>query len=102
MFTAMSQNETPGSVRIRTDDGNEWRYDAIEKAARFYDCNRSNAVAFACEDIDSLVSAARCVLERDDLTRKQRREIAETLSTRAVTFDVETSISVVTKGDMES
>ena len=98
----MSNNETPGSVRIRTDDGNEWRFDAIQKAARFYDCNRSNAVAFACEDIDSLVTAAQRVLERDDLSREQRREIAETLSTRAVTFDVETSVSVETKGEMES
>ncbi|SER75476.1 DUF7692 domain-containing protein [Natrinema salaciae] len=92
----MSQNETPGSVRIRTDEGNEWRYDAIQKAATFYDCNRSNAVAFACSDIDQLVSAARRVLERDDLTLEQRREIAETLSTRAVTFDVETEVGVTT------
>ncbi|WP_049928664.1 DUF7692 domain-containing protein [Halopiger goleimassiliensis] len=95
----MARNDTPGSVRIRTDDGNEWRYDAIEKAARFYDCNRSNAVAFACEDVDHLVRAARQVLERDDLTRQQRQEIAETLSTRAVTFDVETSITITRKGD---
>ncbi|WP_436347683.1 DUF7692 domain-containing protein [Natronorubrum sp. FCH18a] len=96
----MSHSETPGSVRIRTDDGNEWRFDAIQKASRFYDCNRSNAVAFACEDVDQLVSAATRVLERDDLTREQRREIAETLSTRAVSFDVETSVAVTTKGDM--
>ncbi|MXV61286.1 hypothetical protein GS429_04245 [Natronorubrum sp. JWXQ-INN-674] len=95
----MSHNETPGSVRIRTDDGNEWRFDAIQKAAAFYDCNRSNAVAFACEDVDELVSAARVVLERDDLTRKQRREIAETLSTRAVSFDLESSVTVTKKGD---
>ncbi len=64
----MSHNETPGSVRVRTDDGNEWRFDAIQKAARFYDCNRSNAIAFACNDVDALVSAARRVLERDDRT----------------------------------
>ncbi|RQG97228.1 DUF7692 domain-containing protein [Natrarchaeobius chitinivorans] len=95
----MVRNQTPGSVRIRTDEGNEWRYDAIEKAATFYDCNRSNAVAFACEDVDKLVRAARHVLERDDLTREQRREIAETLSTRAVTFEVETAVSVTKKGD---
>ena len=95
----MAHNETPGSVRIRTGQGNEWRYDAIEKAARFYDCNRSNAVAFACEDVDRLVRAAQVVLERDDLTREQRREIAETLSTRAVTFDVETSVTVTRKSD---
>ena len=97
----MSHNKTPGSVRIRTDDGNEWRFDAIQKAARFYDCTRSNAVAFACEDIDSLVTAAQRVLERDDLTREQRQEIAETLSTRAVRFDLETSVSVTTKGEMQ-
>ncbi|ARS89816.1 hypothetical protein [Natrarchaeobaculum aegyptiacum] len=34
------------------------------------------------------------VLERDDLTQKQREEIAETLSTRAITFDVESSVFV--------
>ncbi|WP_247002305.1 DUF7692 domain-containing protein [Halosolutus gelatinilyticus] len=96
----MARNETPGSVRVRTDDGNEWRYDAIEKAARFYDCNRSNAIAFACNDVDTLVTAARRVLERDDLTLKQRREIAETLSTKAVSFDVETEVAVQTKGEM--
>ncbi|PGF15816.1 hypothetical protein CP556_06605 [Natrinema sp. CBA1119] len=92
----MSHNETPGSVRVRTDDGNEWRFDAIQKASRFYDCNRSNAIAFACNDVDALVSAARRVLERDDLTLEQRREIAETLSTRAVTFEVDTDIAVTT------
>ncbi|MFC4542014.1 hypothetical protein ACFO5R_08755 [Halosolutus amylolyticus] len=96
----MSHNETPGSVRIRTDDGNEWRFDAIQKAAKFYDCNRSNAIAFACNDVDELVAAARRVLERDDLTIKQRREIADTLSTRAVSFDVKTEIAVETKGEM--
>ena len=96
----MSHNETPGSVRIRTDDGNEWRFDAIQKASRFYDCNRSNAVAFACEDVDQLVAAATRVLERDDLTREQRQEIAETLSTRVVRFTVESELSVTTKGEM--
>ncbi len=96
----MARNEVPGSVRVRTDDGNEWRYDAIEKAAAFYDCNRSNAIAFACNDVDAIVSAAQRVLERDDLTKEQRREIAETLSTRAVTFDVESKVGVQTKGEM--
>ncbi|SDJ65239.1 DUF7692 domain-containing protein [Natronorubrum texcoconense] len=96
----MSHSETPGSVRIRTDDGNEWRFDAIQKAARFYDCNRSNAVAFACNDVDQLVAAATRVLERDDLTREQRREITETLSTRAVSFDAEFGVAVQTKGEM--
>lgn len=87
----MSQ-ETPGSVRVRTGEGNEWRFDAIERAADFYDCNRSNAVAFACDDVVGIVEAARDVLERDDLTERQRREIAATLSTRAVTFDVSVDV----------
>ena len=39
------------------------------------------------------------VLERDDLTLEQRQEIAETLSTRAVTFDVESAVSVETNGE---
>lgn len=49
MFTSMARRDVPGSVRIHTDDGNEWRYDAIQAAADYYDCNRSDAVAYACE-----------------------------------------------------
>ncbi|AXR82343.1 DUF7692 domain-containing protein [Natrarchaeobaculum sulfurireducens] len=69
LVTNMAHNETPGSVRIHTAQGNEWCYNAIEKAARFYDCNRSNAIAFACEAVNRLVRATRAVLERDNLTR---------------------------------
>lgn len=87
-------SDAPGSVRIRTDDGNEWRFDAIKKAAEYYDRNRSDAIAFACEDVVELVIAAQQILERDDLTLKQRREIADTLSTQSVTFDVEIQTSV--------
>ncbi|MCU4744461.1 DUF7692 domain-containing protein [Natronoglomus mannanivorans] len=84
MFTNTAHNQTSGSVRIRADGGNEWQYDAIEKAANFYDCNRSNAVAFACEDVNQLIITALRGLERDDLTRKQHRDISEILSTRDV------------------
>ncbi|WP_247729903.1 DUF7692 domain-containing protein [Halovivax limisalsi] len=95
----MGRTTIPASVRIRTDDGNEWRFDCIEKAATFYDCNRSDAVAYACEDLTQQVAAARTVLERDDLTAEQRREIAETLSTRAVCFEVESLVSVEKSND---
>ncbi|WP_276253587.1 DUF7692 domain-containing protein [Halomontanus rarus] len=81
-------------MRIRTDGDYAYRRDAIERAADFYDCNKTKAVVSACDDIPLLVSAARRVLERDDLTDEQRQEIAETLSTRAVSFEVETEISV--------
>lgn len=93
----MARNqEVPGSVRIRTGDGNAWRYDQIEKAADFYDRNRSDSVAFACHDIVELVERIESVLERDDLTLAQRQEIAETLSGGKVTFEIATGVDVQT------
>ena len=82
-------------MRIRTDGDYAYRRDAIERTADFYDCNKTKAVVSAC-DVPKFVQAARQVLERDDLTLEQRREIAEPLSTRAVTFDVETEAVVTT------
>lgn len=73
----MARRDVPGSVRIRTDDGNEWRYDAIQAAADYYDCNRSDAVAYACEDMTGAVAFVQDVLEREDLTVSQRQELAE-------------------------
>ncbi len=84
-------------MRIRTDGDYAYRRDAIERAADFYDCNKTKAVVSACDDVPMFVQAARQVLERDDLTLEQRQEIAETLSTRAVTFDVDTEIAVTTE-----
>jgi hypothetical protein len=81
-------------VRVRTDDGNEYRYDAIEQAADFYDCNRSDAIAYACEDVVGLAVAAEAVLRRDDLTAAQKREIANTLSGRGVEFEVGEAVDV--------
>jgi len=86
--------DTPSSVRIRTGDGNEHRYYAIEDAAAFYDCNRSDAVARACDAVPAVARAVQDVLEREDLTTRQKREIAETLSTRGLSFDVETRVAV--------
>jgi len=79
-------------MRIRTDGDYAHREDVIEQAADYYDCNKTRAVLAACEDVPALVAAARVVLERDDLTRQQRREMAETLSTRAVSFDLENRV----------
>ncbi|ELY90876.1 DUF7692 domain-containing protein [Natrialba taiwanensis] len=83
-------------MRIRTDGDYAYRRDAIERAADFYDCNKTKAVVSACDDVPHFVQAARQVLTRDDLTLEQRREIAETLSTRAVSFEVDTEIVVDT------
>ncbi|MBZ6494244.1 MULTISPECIES: DUF7692 domain-containing protein [Natrinema] len=83
-------------MRIRTDGDYAYRRDAIERAADFYDCNKTKAVVSACDDVPKFVQAARQVLKRDDLTLEQRREIAETLSTRAMSFEVTTDIAVDT------
>jgi len=63
-------------VRIRPDEGNEWRYDAIQKAADYYDRNCSDAVAFACDNLPELADSAREVLEQNDLTEQQKRRTA--------------------------
>lgn len=84
----------PANVQIRID-GNEWRYHGIKRAQNLYDCNRSDAIAYACEDISQLVSSIEEVLSRDDLTRQQRRELAATLSTSSLSFEVNVEISTI-------
>ena len=74
-------------MRIGTDNDYVYRRDVIERAAEFYDCNRTKIVVSACDDVPHFARAARQVLERDDLTLEQPREIAETLSTRAPTVE---------------
>jgi hypothetical protein len=87
--------DIPDSVRIRTDEDNKWRYDEIQRAAEFYDCNRSDAIAYAAGDVVRLAEAAQAVLERDDLTKKQQREIANTLSCRrSLKFEVTSEVSI--------
>lgn len=52
------RDDPPTQVSIRTGDGNAWRYDSIQRAADFYGVNRSDAVAFACEDVPAIVRAS--------------------------------------------
>jgi hypothetical protein len=87
-------DDIPQSVRIRTGEGNEYRYHAVEEAAEFYDCNRSDAVAYACDNVPTLVSAVETVLARDDLTPAQKQEIAQEFSARGLEFDVSEQVSV--------
>ena len=99
MFTSMARRDVPGSVRVRTDDGNEWRYDAIQAAANYYDSNRSDAVAYACEDVTGAVEFLQAVLEREDLTIQQRRDLADLASRklRGVDVDVVDDVTVATE-----
>ncbi|WP_435363552.1 DUF7692 domain-containing protein [Haloarchaeobius sp. DYHT-AS-18] len=81
-------------MRIRTDGDYAYRVDAIEGAAEFYDCNKTKAVVSACEDLPRIVRSITQVLNREDLTDKQQREIAQTLSTAGLSFKVETNITI--------
>ena len=81
-------DDIPSSVRIRNGEGNEHRYRSIKKAGELFDRNRSDSIAYACENICELVDSIEDVLEREDLSHEQRREIVETLSTRTLSFDI--------------
>lgn len=81
-------------MRIRTDGKFSHREDVMDRVAEFYDSNRTSAMLAAAEDVPQLVDGALQVLERDDLTLQQRREIAETLSTSAANFEVVDDIDV--------
>jgi hypothetical protein len=86
----------PNSIRIRTDDDNEYRYHAIKEAAEFYDCNRSDAVAYACDNVTQVVAAAEAILNRGNLTTDQKQEIAEEFADRRREFNVDETVTVDT------
>jgi hypothetical protein len=68
------------SMRINTDGKFSHREETIERASAYLDCNKSAALLRSADAIPRIGDAIVDVLERDDLTRRQRREIAETLS----------------------
>jgi len=67
-------------MRIRTDGDREHRTETIEEAAEFWDCNKTRALMLSADLVPRLISRLQEVLARDDLTLKQKREIAETLA----------------------
>ncbi|WP_226013589.1 DUF7692 domain-containing protein [Halomicrobium salinisoli] len=82
----MAADDVPSSVRVRTGGENAYRFDAIESASEFYDTNRSDVIAYACDDIVRLADAIEDVLEEID-SIQERRAVAERVD-RAVNFDV--------------
>lgn len=92
----LRNRDIPKSVRIPTGDGKEHRYDAIQRATDFYGCNQAKSAALACEDVVHIVEAVEDVLEREDLTLEQRREIAETMSSRGIEFAVDLDVETDT------
>jgi len=88
----MATNDVPGSVRIRCGEENAHRFDAIESASDFYETNRSDSVAYACDDVVRLADAIEDVLQLVDSV-EEREAIAERFD-RAVSFDVEVDVQV--------
>lgn len=73
-------------MRIRTDGKHVHREDTIDEVADFYDRNRTESLMRAADDVPKLIRSIRRVLERDDLSLAQRRELANELSTRHFDF----------------
>ena len=75
-------------MRIREDGKHAHRTETIEQAAEFWDCNKTTALMKSAEFSRRIDERIREVLSRDDLTVRQKREIAETLSVVG-TYEVE-------------
>lgn len=66
-------------MRIRTDGKHSHRIETIKQATKFWNCNKTVALMKSAEFACRVDERIREVLSRDDLTLKQKREIAETL-----------------------
>jgi hypothetical protein len=92
----MTNGDLPNSIRIRCGPDNRHRYHAIQSAAELYGCNRSDAVAYACDNVSQLVQSIETILNRDDLTPQQKKEIAELCSGRGLNFEIEETVTAET------
>lgn len=81
-------------MRIRTDGKFAHRTEEIEAAADWWDCNKSEALLRSAEFVRWIEPAIQDVLERDDLTTQQKREIAEALSVGGLQVGVEETVAV--------
>jgi F0F1-type ATP synthase delta subunit len=81
-------------MRIRTDN-KPYRQDIIDRVANHYDCNKTDALMNAAEDVPELHQAVQDVLSRDDLTAQQKREIAARFSeTRGMDVEITETVDV--------
>lgn len=81
--------DVPKSVRVRTDpdDGLAYRFDAIQSAADYWDCNKSKAVVKSCDAVGDLVDNVEDALQHEDLPPSVARELADAISTRQISVD---------------
>jgi hypothetical protein len=81
-------------MRIREDGKFAWRTSEIEAASDWWECNKTEALLRSAELVRALDSGIQEVLERDDLTPVQKREIAESLSV-AGSYEVDVQEDIV-------
>lgn len=77
----MGSNDVPSQDRARTDGSNRYRYDAIMKASRRFDCNKTRAIVLACDIAGELVDNVEQALQHEDIPHSVAEELAETIST---------------------
>ncbi|MFB6185511.1 MAG: hypothetical protein ABEI86_01415, partial [Halobacteriaceae archaeon] len=73
------------------------REETIEQAAEFWDCNKTRALLLSADFAPRIVPRIEQVLAREDLTSRQKREIAETLEipgTLTVSVDESSSVEL--------
>ncbi|WP_367176347.1 DUF7692 domain-containing protein [Haloarcula rubripromontorii] len=66
-------------MRIREDGKHAHRTDTIEQVAEFWECNKTKALMRSAEFSWRIDERIREVLSRDDLTIRQKLEIAKIL-----------------------
>lgn len=86
-------------MRIRTDGDYAHREDTIERIAAFYDRNKTYSMLRAADDLPAIVDAIKEILQRDDLTPRQKREIADTVSTTSIDVTVDENVDVSLGGE---
>jgi len=67
-------------MRIRTDGEQSHREETIKQAAEFWECNKTRALLLSADFAPRIVPRIEKVLGREDLTTRQKQEIAETLT----------------------
>lgn len=80
-------------MRIREDGKHAHRTETIEQTAEFWDCNKTTALLKSAEFARRMDERLREVMMREDLTARQKRELAETLSVPGI-YEVEVEATV--------
>lgn len=85
--------DIPTQVRVRTDpdDGYAHRYKAIQSAKDTFDVgNKTAAIVQACDLAGRVLPALEDALEDADIRPSEKEKLAEKLSTRQISVEVDT------------